>query len=148
MESVAYWNYEFLAFSMAAQTSGSRLGNTANDATLPAIYESTGNLAFGFWIGFGLAVICLATSVTFVVIEKCAQSRHEDSHPAVETEPPVKLSGIFKFPAAFWLLPFYVGFFYCSMNAFNGIASGMAQVRFGFTVRSAGNLIVGVFVGR
>ncbi len=136
MESLTYWNPTFVSFSLAAQTAALRIGSVINDLMLPAIYANTGNLALGFWIGFGFAVASFLSVVGFSIIDRCAD-REERRQNA-----PIEISGVLQFPGIYWLLAVYVGLFYAAMNSFNAVASGMAQYRFDFDVRSAGILIV------
>ncbi len=138
MESLSYWNVRFLSCSLALNTSSMRLGSVANNLLLPYLYTTTGSLSLGFWVGFGFSLLCLALALVFVIIERCIQ---QNDPPAADV-PPQPLSGIFRFPAIFWLLSVYVGLFYMGMNSCNAVASAMAQSRFGFDVREAGFLIV------
>ena len=135
MESLAHWNAHFLSFSFAAQTACSRVGSVINDLSLPQIYVQTRNLSLGFWVGACLAFLGLFSIIAFIMLERYADRREIRSGQ-------VMLSSVFYFPRIYWLLAVYVGLFYMVMDSFNEISSALAQYRFGFSVSSAGVLIV------
>jgi len=137
LESLSYWNYAFLPFSMAAQTSSEKIGNALNDILLPSIYENTGNLASGFWIGFCFSIICLSASIFFIILEYWVLKDEK-----LKSEEQTSLSGIFKFPPMLWLLTFYGGFLFTAYNSFSAVASKLIQTRFNFDTKTAGLLIV------
>jgi len=136
-ESSSFWNFSFVTFSMALVGSGTRLGSTINDIALPYIYDSSGNLALGFWIGLALTGVILLSSIAFCIIDYCALK--EVGYTNGYTH--IALSGVSQFPAIFWLLILSNAFLDGVMYTYNTICSGMAQVRFGFDVESAGLLI-------
>jgi len=139
IESTSFWNFHFVAFSMAFQSSGIRLGSAVNDILLPYIYDSTGNLAMGFWIGFFLTLILLATSILFCMLDYYGLKDHPNYQPDFEQ---VSLSQIANFPMVFWIVALSTTFIYGSFLTLNGISSGYAQTRFGFSITEAGVLIV------
>jgi len=109
-----------------------------NDIVLPEAYNHTKSVSFGFWIGFCLAVACLAVALIFVLIERQTGRGHREN----ADENQISLSQIKDFPQIFWLLAILLGIVRGSIYSFNAIACGMAQTRFGFDVVHAGFLVV------
>ena len=137
LECLSFWNYEFLCFSLAIQSAALGAGSGLNDFLLPHIYSATNNLLLGFYIGVGIALVCVIASIIFAIMEICATKDRVE----VNSEESIKLSGILKFPLVFWLLTLHVSFFDTNTSSFSAIAAGMAQTRFGFDVKESGVLL-------
>ena len=70
MESSSVWNFSFLSFSLAAQTSSVKLGYMLGDLLLPKLYEVSGGLSLGYWIGVIISSICITVTIQFYKIDK------------------------------------------------------------------------------
>ena len=135
MESSSVWNFSFLSFSLAAQTSSVKLGYMLGDLLLPKLYEVSGGLSLGYWIGVIISSICITVTIQFYKIDK-------QHNRLFANNDQVDLSQIKNFPLLFWLLAICLGIYQGTYNTFNSIASKMLQVRFGFDLISASYILV------
>jgi len=138
LEALSHWNYSFLPISIAIFVACKKLGPGINCILTPYVYGETKNIMPMFYVGVGLALLCLATCILFAVIERVAMHGNEQR---IEKEH-VNLLQISKFPRIFWLIIFYMAFYYAVINTLYTTASGMSQSRFGLNIATAGFLIV------
>jgi len=139
MECLSFWNYSFLTLSFAFQHSSVRLGAATTDAITPYIYEANGYISFSYWLGFGLILITLITSIAFSLIDYCAL---KDNQHLEQRGEQVQFSGIANFPKVFWFIALSQPFIYGAIYTMSAISSSYVQTRFGFNLTSAGLIIV------
>ena len=113
-----------------------------NDIFLPIIYTSTASLSRGFWLGFILTLLCFVACATIAYIDY-SDSQHNTPESGVLPAPSV--CGLFgSFSRVYYVVCLLCGFVYMSFMSFNATASSLVQYRFGFSVRTAGFIIVHV----
>jgi len=59
-----------LAMALAMNVSIARVGSAFNDLSEPQMYEATGSIDFGLWVGFVLCVISALCGVGLVIMDK------------------------------------------------------------------------------
>lgn len=109
----------------------------------PGLYNVTGNLNIGVWLG---VVVCLISLVSAVVIIYCDRARDKRISSAAENdedeEHNVRLSDIFSFKLQFWYIILNCFAVFLCIIAFGDIAVGFYYERFGFNEEESSYIVV------
>ena len=139
---MSWFSGKELSMAIGALISVGRLGSAANDNTEPAIVTSSGSLALGLWIGFGLCAVSVLSATLQNVLDKRKDrilGISERAHlPASEK---FKCRDIKFFGLSYWLLSINCLLVYADVFCFNNIASNYFQERFKYNSIEAGRII-------
>lgn len=131
-----------LSMALGMNVSISRLGSVLNDVLEPALFEATGTVILGLWVGFGLCCASLVCGVFLGAIDKkrdkllCIQDRK-----LLPDSEKVKLSDIKTFGFSLWMVCINCFVVYIDVSCFNNIASNYYQTRFDYSTQEAGLII-------
>jgi len=143
LSTIGAWCFHKLSFSLAAFSAIGRLGSIVNNVLLPYLFQKTGNISTGPFIGFFISILMLASALFVVFLEKWSISRNlfKDLSPRRRVQRSF-LEEIAELQLVFWVLCLICGLFEASKNSFNYISSDLFQTRFNFSSQTAGWLIV------
>jgi len=122
---VNWFRGQELAMALGANVGVSRIGSVLNDFTEPQMYEATGSIDFGLWVGFGICVGALICGIVLVSLDKRADILMGIKGKAtLDPSERVKLSDVKYFDRLYWLITINCCVVYICVLTFNNIASG------------------------
>ncbi len=146
MGTVGVWCYHKLSFSLGAFSASGRLGSITNNVLLPYLYQKTGSVATGPFVGFLLSLLMLTAAFSAVFLEKWSISKNlfKDLSPRRRVQRSF-FEELRELQLVFWVLCVLCGIFDSAKNSFNYVSSALTQLRFSFSPTEAGWLIVSYF---
>jgi len=126
-----------MAMSLGFAMSNGLLANVLNNILQPMMYEHSGDLILGVWVG---VTICVGSFIfTWVVY---FIDRKADILDPPETDSPVaKLSDVKQLPGIYWIIALHGSIMIIVIGSFNNVSSKFYQDRFGFPSLAAGILV-------
>lgn len=106
------------------------------------MYEATGAIDLGLWVGFGVCVLAWLCGLVLTVIDKKADTLMGiKGKQTLDPSERVKLTDVKYFNLLYWLITTNCAVVYICVLSFNNVASQFFQKRFGFSSTTAGMII-------
>lgn len=131
-----------VAMALGLNVSISRLGSVLNNIIEPALYEGTGSVVWGLWVGVIICGMSLCLGLGLCYYDRKRDVKLGIQNQKLEDIDKVRLSDILSFKLSYWLIVINCFVVYICIMPFNNIASAFYQERFGFSSSEAGFIIV------
>jgi hypothetical protein len=132
-----------MALALGIDTSLDRGMTVCNYFLEPGLYNATGNLNIGVWLGVVVCLISLASAVVIIYYDRARDKRFSSAAENEEDEEHnVRLSDIFSFRLQFWYIILNSFAVFLCIIAFGDIAVGFYYERFGFSEVESSYIVV------
>jgi nitrate/nitrite transporter NarK len=129
-----------LSFAVSIDYGISNFAEFSNDLLEPIIYDYKGTVAHVLWAGFLLSAFSFVMSVFVYIFDgKRLAMEKESNRP--QTGENFDMRDIFRFHWDLWVMSLATAFSTLIWILFNNIACEFFQMKFGFTLQTAGTLI-------
>lgn len=131
-----------LSMALGMNVSISRLGSVLNDFLEPQLYDATGTVILGLWIGFGLCVFSLVLGILLGTIDRKRDQKMgiKEKRKLPDSEK-MKLADLKTFGFSLWMICINCFVVYICVSCFNNIASNFYQTRFKYSTSESGMII-------
>lgn len=131
-----------LSMALGMNVSISRLGSVLNDFLEPQLYDATGTVILGLWVGFGLCLMSLVLGIFLGAIDKKRDQKLgiKEKRKLPDSEK-MKLADLKTFGFSLWMICVNCFVVYICVSCFNNIASNFYQTRFKYSTTESGMII-------
>jgi len=141
-----WFNGPQLALAYGITKSSVRLGKAANSFFTPQVYEWTDTLYWPLLVGLAVSTASWIGGIIISIIDRRVDTLEQTKDPTKHQKKKVKLSDVKKLPFIFFLLFLSYAFLFGSFIGISNNLNNILDKRFGFTVESAGTLVMGYYL--